>query len=806
MDKNSFMPTKNILSIIVCVLFLSIVNAQESKELTNDYISSNDYLHNYQLEKFYIHTNKSTYYAGEKVWFKVYVVNDTNDKPSLYTSNLHINLFNSNRELISSNLFLVENGKSYGNLDIPKETKSGEYYIELTSQWNQNFKNNSSVSKIKILNGSEITDSEEITEINNSKNIQLDFFPNTNLLLENTINQVAFKISNNNQPLKINGDIIDTTTGIITSKFQSNKYGMGEFKLFARENRTYKAVLDINGEKKEFELPKSTKIGFLLEEKNKKGDSLTSFKLKTNKETLKRYGNKKLYAVLHRNGFPNAILPIEIDKKHINYIFGYSNNTLFNGVNFITIFNQKNQPISEFSFFNSQQKEQFLNVRNINKERDSISLKFDSYNNINANLSVSVLSQESKVGDQKSSIFTAFLLAPYLNTSIDNILEFYNSKERENLIELLLKVNAKNQFESKIETKNLIPAENGLTIKGNVSSNIKNLEGYQVMLSSEENAIFEISPIGESNTFSFENLILKHPSKYKMALLNKSGEIIRAGFKISYKFSKYKPNKTLEKDILTLSSSNEFSNTSESKGDSYAPIFTDDTTMLDVVYLSKKQKREQELKKLGIKAEILNNGFSEVHVVKGEQAVIGVYDYLKRIPGIRVYGLNYHGFTIKSTRGPQSILGDTSMAVFVDGVLSDTEYLLSREINDFIAISVNSSGAGAGVTGMGGTINFYTKKSKYATYKTTTNKDIVVSETEIGFKEPSEYNNDLMTYANSTSKKYYGSIGWFPNVNINPEEENILKFSKDGNSEIMAIINGMDDEGNLFYKVVYLND
>ena len=52
------------------------------------------------------------------------------------------------------------------------------------------------------------------------------------------------------------------------------------------------------------------------------------------------------------------------------------------------------------------------------------------------------------------------------------------------------------------------------------------------MLSSEENDILLIDTIGKSNTFSFNNLILKHPSKYKLALLNSTGEIIKTGFRI----------------------------------------------------------------------------------------------------------------------------------------------------------------------------------------------------------------------------------------------------------------------------------
>ena len=101
--------------------------------------------------------------------------------------------------------------------------------------------------------------------------------------------------------------------------------------------------------------------------------------------------------------------------------------------------------------------------------------------------------------------------------------------------------------------------------------------------------------------------------------------------------------------------------------------------------------------------------------------------------------------------------------------------------------------------------NFYTKKSKFSEYRTLTNKDIYISETELGFNLPSNYDNNQFTFTNQLSKQYFGTVGWFPNFNIKPSSKNHLKFDKNGIQNIKVIVNGMDSEGNLIFKIVDFN-
>src|SRR5690606_33723933 len=62
-------------------------------------------------------------------------------------------------------------------------------------------------------------------------------------------------------------------------------------------------------------------------------------------------------------------------------------------------------------------------------------------------------------------------------------------------------------------------AENGISISGEVKTNITNLSGYSVLLTSKENGFALLSDI-ENNKFVFNSLLLYDPDSDEWALLN----------------------------------------------------------------------------------------------------------------------------------------------------------------------------------------------------------------------------------------------------------------------------------------------
>ena len=57
-------------------------------------------------ESMFIHTNKTTYLTGENIWFKVYVYDKLNKKPSIETKNIYVGIFDSKGNQVSKKLYL----------------------------------------------------------------------------------------------------------------------------------------------------------------------------------------------------------------------------------------------------------------------------------------------------------------------------------------------------------------------------------------------------------------------------------------------------------------------------------------------------------------------------------------------------------------------------------------------------------------------------------------------------------------------------------------------------------------------------
>ena len=55
-------------------------------------------------EKVFVHLNKTTYFDNDIVWFKAYVAEDATNILSDYTSNLHVNLINSDGDVVDSKI------------------------------------------------------------------------------------------------------------------------------------------------------------------------------------------------------------------------------------------------------------------------------------------------------------------------------------------------------------------------------------------------------------------------------------------------------------------------------------------------------------------------------------------------------------------------------------------------------------------------------------------------------------------------------------------------------------------------------
>ena len=89
-------------------------------------------------EKVYLQTDRDHYAAGEKIWFRAYLLDAVTHKPSEYSRYVYVDLVDR-MDSVRLRVKIRQTDSIYaGYLPLPKEMKQGEYFVRAYSYWMQN--------------------------------------------------------------------------------------------------------------------------------------------------------------------------------------------------------------------------------------------------------------------------------------------------------------------------------------------------------------------------------------------------------------------------------------------------------------------------------------------------------------------------------------------------------------------------------------------------------------------------------------------------------------------------------------------
>lgn len=784
--------------LILLLLLSNYVFSQSENQYSETVFENKDYFHEFQQEKFFLHTNKTTYFTGETIWWKAYVVSDFSDKPITNTTNLYVNFYDANKKLISQQLFYCENGKAYGEIELPSTLDTGEYYINLATQWNKNFKNKYTVP-IYIINSKTSNPLDEDLKVNIADAIDIAFYPESGSLLNNTTNTIYLTLQNNDVFLAEQAvAITDNTTNKAIANIKTNKLGHAKFNLLYQASNNYTATVKYEDSTYTKQLPKTLNSGVLIHKKeNLNTKTSQDFTIEFSKEMLAQYNESTIFATVHRNQKLLYILPFKVNKKHKKYVIPIETENLFNGFNIITLFNEKNHPISERPFYvETKQNIEIETIKN-DTTKDSITIDFQLKNSYTStNLSISVLPKDTKLNENSSNIIDAFLLKPYLKTNIHSA-NHLADVDLDMLLQTQTKQTVKHTFNKQppiyLQTR-------GLSIKGRINTEFK--KNYKVLLTSTENEIIEVTDINPDKSFVFPNLIMRDSSNYKLAVLDEKGVIVKAGIYV------YKQIENYKSDSLLVYNKNQFLTTKEIvKEEMFIDyIDTKDSEILDEVLLMGKKRKEIQMDELYPNTlNELGNGFTQkLQFDEVDEMNNTVIQYLNNQSGV-VAVERPMGASIIITRTTfDSFYDSTEALILLNGVPTDAESVAYLPLSEVASIKINASGAGYGTRGSNGVI-FIDLKKGGENYKTTPNLNYYTSSTDFGFitSRPTFVASQLI-FNSSTTSQFYETLDWIPNFNVLPNKSNTLKIYKGEHENIKLFINGMNNDGQLFCKVVDL--
>lgn len=512
---------------ILLVLYLNcfIIYAQKATIIKDKITTAISGYFLLDRENIHLNFNKKIFLTHEEIWFKGYVFNRKSNTPFFTTTNVFTILFDENGNKINEQLLHSKNGSFSGSFKLNENLKSGKYYVQVYTNWMNNFtEDESSTYTVTVINEKETTIKQAKTPNHSKINIELQ--PEGGNYIKGINNNVGIKISDcNGNPLPIGEGEIQDSKGNLIKQVQINKFGYGVISLVPTDE-IFKSVFKINNKDYQAFLPKAIEKGIVLEVNNHTFPDKIMISVKTNTKTIDSIAKKPFYLIIQQDD-KASIVDVNFNNQKLEHTLVFSNENLSNGINTIRLIDDNLNQIAERTVFKNQINSSYLvfNVTKKNTELITLSAKTTCKN---ANLSLSVLPENSIATDDQNDILGDFLLKPYLNESVTNTKYFLKEPSRLKKYELDLVL--LNQKSSKYTWKNILSNpptekhefETGLNMKGVINQALGNPKSYSVKILSLTPEIYEHSDVNEKNEFYFKNMIVTDSALVNFNLLKKT--------------------------------------------------------------------------------------------------------------------------------------------------------------------------------------------------------------------------------------------------------------------------------------------
>lgn len=732
-------------------------------------------------ESIHLQFNKNTYLTNEDIWFSGYVFHRKKKLPFFSTTNLYAMLFDEEGNKISDQLLFSNSGSFSGKFNLKEEFKSGKYYIQVYTNWMNNFKEDeSSIFEISVINASEKsilnTNKPDLSKVN------VAFFPEGGNIIQEAENSVGIKITDcNGNPLPLSEiEIIDQNKTV--QKVILDKFGFGKFQ-FKANTRPFVSFI-LNGEKIEKPFPKFEENGIAIEINNYAIKDKTIAKVRTNRNSIALLRTKKLFLLVHQDNSYN-IFDITFNDDSLEQKLIFSNDNLFEGVNTIRIIDSENRQYAERYIFKYPKDFTNFDLKKSSKSKDSI--HFDGTLNLSSTaISISVIPENAVQLNASPNIFSSFLIAPYIgNNKIDASYYFENvSKAKQYALDLYLL----NQNSSKYKWSDIIstppksdyPFDFGIDVKGTVNQIITDRTKVKTRIYSLKADIDEQSDINEKNEFLFKNLILADSTSVNFSLIDEKNKAIPLNLYpqiLNNKRRFIKPFYAPTKNCAV-----------EEKINFDLPEFAAGSITINTVEISvKKDKLKQ--------ASLLENSGLRGHKVD-ERDNTDVLNYI-RLAGFEVHNHIFENEIHVYARSVATFNGQKkSPLLYIDGMLqSDFDILANMRMNEIDEIYTNPSMTSAASILNQGIIKIYRRPENRNRKNPTRSFEI-----KNGFAKSEKFKLKDYSSTSDVGFQNFGQIGWLPLIRADFGEFS-FKIPDLKQKKVKIKIEGFSSDGKLISEI-----
>lgn len=270
-------------SIIITFCLLSSIAVQIHSQQVADSIfatyfaRSQAYADAYPREKAYLHLDNTSYYIGDTIWYKAYVVTAEQNQPSPISTPLYVELLDQLGNTSDRQIIQLRDGEGEGQFILTKALFSGFYEIRAYTKWMLAFsekqyfsrtipvyrKRRSEVDENRSIITYRMDESMKQRPRSKEKDFMIRFFPEGGQLVEGVPSVVAFEATSKEEgTVGISGTVYGPDDVELT-QFTTLHDGMGCF-TYTPTDKQAKAVVTYQDKKYSFQLPKALPHGYVL--------------------------------------------------------------------------------------------------------------------------------------------------------------------------------------------------------------------------------------------------------------------------------------------------------------------------------------------------------------------------------------------------------------------------------------------------------------------------------------------------------------------------------------------------------------